>query len=362
MLLERLSIDTVDFLDTDHSLTLNLRHHIDFVLMSMWSRVAKDEQVSVLNVFFSEERVDEEATFLALILRTFKENSNVLEELHIRYRRSPPSSSQAAALFRSIADLRVFTVTVKDLDAMNEYIEYGRKFFFSLSVCPTSDYETNTVMTAVRNRVTHVTLGWNTFSWDTSNLLLPTHTGTSIWTTLQFPRLKFLTLSAPAPYLNNLLDFLCRNSDLSSLVISVEDDDGFDVPVTFKFLPPSIPHNLRCPPALDLPDSWACSLLSEFVDPPHIDVLYLTPTHQEPPTADSDCLEHVAFVHHLFIKPRIDDNGRFYVSCHSEAKHHHVHSLTFLDVARGSGHSTKPTISAESLEVCCFVSLTHYPP
>lgn len=321
-----------------------------FAYLSMYSRHAQHRLVSFISVKFSDSNVDDEAAFLAITLRKFKQNGNRVDELHLQYG-DVPFSFSAKSLFETIADLRIPTVTLRDGFGSASYPSYGRRTLFSCTISPVGKPELNTILGSVCPFLTHLTIFSSTPAPQVDEK------STVAWTKQSFPFLRVLTVFTGVSYMSDTTNFLARHPNLASFTIQDivgVTSEPFRQPIPFESSSSDSPLQVSCPREIRIPDNWGHGFFRTFRYPPNLEQLLLTPTHREHPSRDLDCLQYIGEIKDLRVKTRVTVDGRFYLSCHSGAKYSQVESLTILPATRDySGLSdTRREVSAEAVEVC----------
>jgi hypothetical protein len=302
----------------------------------------------------SRLEVDERATFLAEILRSFKRNGNGVDKLSIQYGYIPPSRLPAEGLLQAVADMGIPTVTLFDSWGVNACLSlsYGRRTFFGCTISPGKRHLDH-LMAAVHDYVTHLTLIADCpIETDVDGFIdLPVaqafEPNTVPWTKQQFHRLRKLVLLGSVSRMNNMLDFLCQHREL--LTLTIKELDGSE---TVTFLPSSTPLDEYCPPNLVIDNVWALRFLKAFNFRPDLEKLDLTFSHHASPvTEELDCLHYVGSVEHLTLKPFISVDGLFHPSCHPGARHGQVQKITICSPTRQYSREQQK-VSTQALEVC----------
>lgn len=316
----------------------------------MYSRYAQRRLVASISVKFSDSNVDEEATFLQISLRKFKQNGNQVDELHLQCG-DVPFSYSAKSLFEIIADLRIPTVTLRDGFGSASYPSYGRRTLFSCTMSPIGKSELNMMLGSVCSFLTHLTIFCSMPATQVNE------NATVAWTKQSFPFLRVLTVFAGVSYMSDITNFLTRHPNLATFTIQNiygTSSESFRKAIPFDSSSSESALQVPCPREIRMPDDWCLSFFRTFRHPPSLKQLSLTPTHLEHPSKDLDCLQKIGEIKDLRINTRVAVDGRFYQSCHSGAKYSKVESLTIHPATRdyAGRNDARQEASAEAIEVC----------
>ena len=295
---------------------LGERH--EFARLSMHVRHLFHQTIFSMHITFDEKEVNQKTEYLTEILCMLKNNSNTLSEIHLIYPSYLPSPRQAWELFSVVRELKVGTVQL--LNHPEKYPLYQLLPHDSLAD-DLSDFRFEFFM-RVASDITDLSIhqysSYNEGYYE--NWFSETH----------YPRLKSLRLCGSPSYLLDIHKFLGRHPRIESLFIGEEWSNhpfsyGYRRSCRYPALTNSPP--LHCPPKLAMTDRWACRFLEVFPAPVDLDTLYISPSCGSPPTKGYVCLEYIASVKHLHIRPQVIFHTQF-LDFHDGTKYHRVNSLS----------------------------------